>query len=85
MQNKPLLIGITGGIGSGKSTVCRIFETLGIPTYYADDRAKWLMSNDQQLKASIIQEFGELAFKEGKLNRQHIASLAFMIKMCWSD
>ncbi|MEZ4986431.1 MAG: dephospho-CoA kinase [Saprospiraceae bacterium] len=38
-------IGITGGIGSGKTTVCRIFEVLGIPVYYADDRAKWLMQH----------------------------------------
>ena len=42
----PLLIGVTGGIGSGKSMVCRLFECLDIPVYYADSRAKWLTNND---------------------------------------
>ncbi len=49
-----LRIGLTGGIGSGKSTVARVFETLGIPVYYADDAARRLMNEDPALRAKII-------------------------------
>ena len=48
-----LQIGITGGIGSGKSVVCRIFEALGAPFYSADERAKWLLNNDEKLKKTV--------------------------------
>ena len=77
MSNKPLIVGVTGGIGSGKTTVCKVFETLGAKTYYADDRAKWLMENDGELVDSIKKLFGENAFKEDKLDRQYIARAAF--------
>lgn len=77
MSNRPLIVGVTGGIGSGKTTVCKIFETLGAKTYYADDRAKWLMENDRELVDSIKKLFGETAFKEGKLDRQYLARAAF--------
>lgn len=61
-----LKVGITGGIGSGKTTVCRIFETLGVPVYYADDAAKWLMANDAGLQNNIRSLLGEEAyFPEG--------------------
>jgi dephospho-CoA kinase len=71
-------LGITGGIGSGKTTVCKIFETLGIPVYYADDRAKYLMSHDPKLITGIIELFGSEAFLEPQvLNRAHIAQVAF--------
>lgn len=71
-------LGITGGIGSGKTTVCKIFETLGIPVYYADERAKYLMSHDPKLIAGIIELFGSEAFLEPQvLNRAHIAQVAF--------
>lgn len=73
-----LKAGITGGIGSGKTTVCKIFETLGIPIYYADDRAKWLMSNDADLMSAIRKAFGEEAYTpEGQLNRAYLAKVAF--------
>lgn len=73
-----LKVGITGGIGSGKTTVCKIFETLGIPVYYADERAKWLMVNDSGLKQSIRQLLGEEAYdKEGRLDRGFIAGVVF--------
>ena len=72
-----LRIGITGGIGSGKSTVARIFETLGIPVYYADDAAKKLMNSDVLLREKIINAFGEASYKEGKLDRQFLSSLVF--------
>jgi dephospho-CoA kinase len=54
-----LKIGITGGIGSGKSTVARVFETLGIPVYNADDAAKRLMQEDPEIKKQLISLFGE--------------------------
>lgn len=71
-------IGITGGIGSGKTTVCRIFETLGIPVYYADERAKWLMSHNKKLVTDIKALFGAEAYTpEGTLNRKFLAEKAF--------
>lgn len=71
-------IGITGGIGSGKTTVCKLFESLNIPIYYADGRAKWLMGNDPQLKKNITELFGEEAYLvDGTLNRVFISSVAF--------
>lgn len=72
-----LRIGITGGIGSGKSTVARIFEVLGIPVYYADGAAKRLMNEDPELKEQLIQHFGDKSFEGGTLNRAHIASIVF--------
>lgn len=70
-------IGLTGGIGSGKSTVARIFEVLGIPVYYADDAAKRLMNEDQDLKNAIINEFGKESYKDGMLDRSFLASRVF--------
>jgi dephospho-CoA kinase len=76
--SKKLKIGITGGIGSGKTTVCKIFEALGIPIYYADDRAKWLMTHDIGLVADIKKLFGDVAYMpDGSLNRKHISDIAF--------
>lgn len=72
-----LKVGITGGIGSGKTTVCKIFETLGIPVYYADDRAKWLMVNKPKVREAIESLFGLEAFQDGQLNRAWIAKKAF--------
>ena len=70
-----LHIGITGGIGSGKTTVCKIFEVLGIPVYYADIRAKWLMENNSELCNRIKDLLGQEAYThEGRLNRSWIAS-----------
>lgn len=73
-------IGITGGIGSGKSTVCRIFQVLGIPIYNADNEAKYLMSNDKALKSSIINLLGSESYKNNHLNREFIASKVFKDK-----
>lgn len=72
-----LKIGITGGIGSGKSTVARVFETLGIPVYSADDAAKRLMQDDPELKKQIIELLGESAYENGKLNRAWISAQTF--------
>lgn len=72
-----LKIGLTGGIGSGKSTVAKVFETLGIPVYYADDAAKRLMNTNQELKATLISHFGEATYVSGELDRKHLASIVF--------
>ena len=71
-------VGITGGIGSGKSTVAKIFEILGIPVYYADDRAKWLMNHQEELKSQLIEKFGSESYtSEGYLNREFLAKTVF--------
>jgi dephospho-CoA kinase len=73
-------VGLTGGIGSGKSTVARIFEVLGIPVYYADDAARQIMNTDEELKAALIQNFGEQTYQNGTLNRAYLASVVFADK-----
>ena len=78
MSNQVKRIGITGGIGSGKSTVCRIFSLLGVPIYSADDRAKWLMAHDEALKSQLIAHFGNESYLEdGSLNRAYLAEKVF--------
>lgn len=72
-----LRIGLTGGIGSGKTTVAKIFEVLGIPVYYADDAAKNLMNTDPVLRNEIIKNFGERSYNNGKLDRKYMASVVF--------
>ncbi len=72
-----LKIGITGGIGSGKTTVSKLFELLGIPVYYADDRAKWLMQNDAALSKKLRKEFGEDTFINGSLQNKILAAKVF--------
>ena len=77
MSSKPVLVGITGGIGSGKSTVCKVFELLGIPVYNADDRAKHLTATDSRLRDDIITTFGVDAYDGDKLNRTYMARQVF--------
>lgn len=72
-----LRLGITGGIGSGKTTVCKMFEFIGVPVYYADQRSKDLVANSSVIKADIIRHFGEQAFENGVYNRAYIASIVF--------
>ncbi|MBK7109713.1 MAG: dephospho-CoA kinase [Bacteroidetes bacterium] len=73
-----LHVGITGGIGSGKTLVCRMFATLGIPVYYADDRAKIILQSNDDVIAAVKKMFGEDAyFSNGELNRKLIASIVF--------
>ena len=72
-----LKVGLTGGIGSGKSTVAKVFEVLGTPVYYADDAAKRLMNEDEELKQKIQQQFGETVYTAGKLNRKVLADIVF--------
>lgn len=74
-------IGITGGIGSGKSTVCRIFETLGIPVYDADTQAKKIMITDMAVKCQIRELIGKEAYyRNGKLNKDYVSSKIFSNK-----
>jgi dephospho-CoA kinase len=71
-------VGITGGIGSGKTTVCRVFELLGIPVFYADNVAKTIMQTDSQLKNEILNTFGQESYLvDGQLNRPYISSIVF--------
>ncbi|MBT1697230.1 dephospho-CoA kinase [Fulvivirgaceae bacterium PWU4] len=77
-SNHTLQIGITGGIGSGKSLVCRIFAQLGVPVYDADSHAKKLMTTDGILISGIKKEFGDLAYHpDGALNRKYLADHVF--------
>jgi len=72
-----LKIGITSGIGAGKTTVSKIFELLGVPVYYADERAKQLMNEDESLKNSIIHHFGNEVYALGTLNRKMLSDIVF--------
>lgn len=72
-----LKIGLTGGIGSGKSTVAKIFEVLGIPVYYADTEAKRLMNSNEKIKESLRQHFGEATYKNEDLDRKYLADIVF--------
>lgn len=72
-----LKVAITGGIGSGKSLVCQVFKTLGIPIFYADDTSNQLVENNLELKASIIELFGKEAYINGNYNRKFIGNIVF--------
>lgn len=77
-MNIPLQVGVTGGIGSGKSLVCRMFSSLGIPVYDADARAKNVMTTDGILVEQIKKEFGSLSYHpDGSLNRKHLSQTVF--------
>jgi len=70
-------VGLTGGIGSGKTTVANIFKTLGIPVYNSDDKAKLLMNNDKALKHKLLALFGTKAFVDNQLHTKYIAQIVF--------
>ena len=73
-----LKIGVTGGIGSGKTTVCKIFASIGVPVYYADYHAKRLMSYNKSLKSAIKDLLGiEVYHPNGRLNRKKVANKIF--------
>ncbi|NOQ91927.1 MAG: dephospho-CoA kinase, partial [Flavobacteriaceae bacterium] len=71
------VIGLTGGIGSGKSTIAKMFEALNVPVYYADIEAKELMNSSQVIKIKLISIFGKEAFVNNKLNKPFIADIVF--------
>src|SRR6476661_7996210 len=72
-----LKIGLTGGIGSGKSLVANIFNVLGIPVFDADKQAKLIMEADEELMLSVQKTFGDAAYTHGKLNRVYLANIVF--------
>ncbi len=73
-----LKIGVTGGIGSGKSTICAVFMHLGIPVYNADTRAKQLMHESQDIRLKLTEAFGKDMYSaEGILNRPKLSALVF--------
>jgi len=81
MPNRPLLIGITGGIGSGKTIVCKIFNILGVPVYKADVRAKAVMINNPALITSIKNSFGNDAYLDnGEINKIFLSNQIFRNK-----
>ena len=71
-----MVVGITGGIGSGKSYVCSIYQKMGIPVYNSDKEAKLLMNNSLELRDELTKEFGEIYNKEG-LNREKLGAIVF--------
>lgn len=78
MSERIRQVGLTGGIGSGKSTVCRVFSLLGAPVYDADQRAKELMASDPGVKSAVLRLFGDKAFlPDGSPDRGYLASLVF--------
>lgn len=74
----PRLIGVTGGIGSGKSMVCRLFECLDVPVYYADSRAKWLTNHDDEIRRRVVELLGPEAYDlEGHYDTVFVSSRVF--------
>ncbi|WP_313254111.1 dephospho-CoA kinase [Empedobacter sp.] len=76
-NNQPFVAGITGGIGSGKSTAAKIFEELGIPVYNSDTRAKTIQNENSEVKVKIIAAFGEEAYNENGLNKPYLSKQVF--------
>ena len=70
-------VGLTGGIGSGKTAVSNIISDIGIPVYNSDNRAKWLMNNNKELQNNIIQLFGDKAYLNKQLNSSYISTIVF--------
>ena len=74
------IIGLTGGIGSGKSKILSVFSTYGIPCYESDRRAKWLMQRDAELKSKIKSFFGDQIYENDQFNQRKLAKLVFANK-----
>jgi dephospho-CoA kinase len=80
-NNKPLLVGLTGGIGSGKSTVAKIFNALGVKVYNSDFEAKNIVNTDVEVIKLIKQNFGDDIYEKGLLNSKKLAQLVFNNKI----
>lgn len=77
-MNKPITVGLTGGIGSGKSTICRLFKILGVPVFEADWVAKKLLNNNEKVKSEIIRLFGDGVYTaKGTVDRKKLAGIIF--------
>jgi dephospho-CoA kinase len=72
-----IIVGLTGGIGAGKSQVAKVFATLGIPIFDADAAAKKIMNTNKDLANQLIEHFGAATFKDGQLDKSFLASLVF--------
>jgi dephospho-CoA kinase len=78
IRQAPIQVGVTGGIGSGKSVVCRIFQCLGISIYEADERARWLTNHDPLIRQEVTDLLGPQSYAEdGSYNRPYVASRVF--------
>ena len=75
-MSKPVLVGLTGGIGSGKSTVAKVFETLGVPIFNSDLIAKSIVNNDAEVISKIVAEFGAI-YLDGELDKVKMATIVF--------
>ncbi|MBU1822631.1 MAG: dephospho-CoA kinase [Bacteroidetes bacterium] len=77
-RSTPIQVGVTGGIGTGKSIVCRIFRCLDVPVYNADERARWLTTHDPEIKQELVELLGAEAYlADGTYNRPYVASRVF--------
>jgi dephospho-CoA kinase len=76
-----IVIGLTGGIGSGKTTIAKMFDELGIPVYFSDDEAKKIMNNSSEVRKLLIAEFGKNTYLNGELNRKYLAKIVFNDKV----
>ena len=76
-NNQPFIAGITGGIGSGKTTAAKFFEELGVPVYNSDTRAKLIQNENSEVKVKIIEAFGDEAYNQSGLNRVYITKQVF--------
>ncbi|MCR9153891.1 MAG: dephospho-CoA kinase [Bacteroidetes bacterium] len=72
-----MIVGLTGGIGSGKTTAAQIFKSLGVPLFLADEESKKLIDSDAKLQASLVELMGSELLTDGKINRAYMASLIF--------
>jgi dephospho-CoA kinase len=77
---RKIKVGVTGGIGSGKSTVCRIFECLGVPVYYSDKRAREFINTHPDTIALYSRLFGKSVYENGKLYAKKVAAVLFQDK-----
>lgn len=85
IEKVPLRVGVTGGIGSGKTSVCRVFGVLGVPVFYADVSAKIIMDNNDSLKNEINSVVGQNVYLDGTLNRPLLARLMYRDKKILED
>ncbi len=77
MPLKPFVVGVTGGIGSGKSSFCELFHRIDVPLFSADLEARSMMNDDPDVRKEVSRNFGESAYKDGMLDRKKIAEIVF--------
>jgi len=80
-MNKKIIVGITGGIGSGKSTICNVLDKMGYPVFYSDEVGRSLLKNDQQLKSEIRAYFGDEVLENGEVVRPKLGAIVFKDKV----